>query len=140
MSGMLYTVEQVAERLKLHPKTVLRMIREGRLKAARIGKAYRISGDDLDALAGVTRAEARGAADRATVIADFGELAPELANRLASTLTAMLGSSYKARTGPVTLETAYDPMLRRLKVVIVATPEDAATLLQSAAFLVESWR
>ena len=67
MSGSLYTVEQAAERLKLHPKTVLRMIREGRLKAARIGKAYRIAGDDLDAVAGVARAEAREASDtRAT--------------------------------------------------------------------------
>ena len=33
MSGESYTAEQAAERLKLHPKTVLRMIREGRLKA-----------------------------------------------------------------------------------------------------------
>ena len=140
MSGNLYTVEQAAERLKLHPKTVLRMIRDGRLKAARIGKAYRIASEDLDALAGVVRAEAREASDRATVIADFGDLAPEMASRLASTLSAMLVSSYRARTGPVTLETAYDPMLRRLKVVIVGAPEDAATMLKSAAFLVESWR
>jgi excisionase family DNA binding protein len=55
MSGSLYTVEQAAERLKLHPKTVLRMIRDGRLKAARIGKAYRIAGEELDAVAGVVR-------------------------------------------------------------------------------------
>jgi len=140
MSGSLYTVEQAAERLKLHPKTVLRMIRDGRLKAARIGKAYRIASEDLDALAGVARAEAREAPDRATVIADFGDLAPELANRLASTLSAMLVSSHKARTGPVSLDTAYDPMLRRLKVVLVGAPDDAAAMLKSAAFLVESWR
>ena len=140
MSGSLYTVEQAADRLKLHPKTVLRMIRDGRLTAARIGKAYRIASEDLDALAGVARAEAREASDRATVIADFGDLAPEMASRLASTLSAMLVSSYKARIGPVSLDTAYDPMLRRLKVVVVGAPEDAAAMLKSAAFLVESWR
>jgi excisionase family DNA binding protein len=39
---MLVTVEQAAEELKLHPKTVLRYIHEGRLEATRIGKAYRI--------------------------------------------------------------------------------------------------
>ena len=66
MSAELFTVEQAADRLKLHPKTVLRMIHEGRLKATRLGKAYRISGDDLDAAAGVTRAEARESPDRAT--------------------------------------------------------------------------
>jgi excisionase family DNA binding protein len=139
MSGSLYTVEQAAERLKLHPKTVLRMIREGRLKAARLGKAYRIAGENLDAVAGVARATAREASDRATVIADFGDLGPDAAQRLASTLTGMLGG-HKVRTGPVHVETAYDPMLRRLKVTIIASPEDAATLLSSAAFLVENWR
>jgi excisionase family DNA binding protein len=140
MSESLYTVEQAAERLKLHPKTVLRMIRDGRLKAARIGKAYRISGDDLDAVAGMARAEARESPDRATVIADFGDLSPELGERLASTLSAMLVGAHKVRTGPAHLETAYDPVLRRLKVVVIASPEDAAAVLKSAAFLVESWR
>jgi excisionase family DNA binding protein len=140
MSGELYTVEQAAERLQLHPKTVLRMIREGRLKATRLGKAYRISGADLDAAAGVARAEARESADRATVIADFGDLSPDLAQRLGSTLAAMPTGSHKVRSGPINLESVYDPMLRRVKVVIVASPEDAAAMLQSAAFLVGSWR
>ncbi len=139
MSGSLYTVEQAAERLKLHPKTVLRMIRDGRLKAARIGKAYRIAGDDLDAVVGVVRTEAREALDRATVIADFGDIGPDLANRLSGTLSAMLVGR-QARAEPATLQTAYDPMLRRLKVVATASPEDAATLLKGVAFLVENWR
>jgi excisionase family DNA binding protein len=139
MSGELYTVEQAADRLKLHPKTVLRMIREGRLKAVRLGKAYRISGDDLDAATGVARAEARESPDRATVIADFGDISPDLAQRLGTTLTAMLGGR-QTRTDPVTLQTAYDPVLRRLKVVVTGSPDDAATLLKSAMFLLESWR
>ena len=37
-------------------------------------------------------------------------------------------------------ESAYDPMLRRLKVVVIGAPEDAAALLKSAVFLLESWR
>ena len=139
MSDEVYTVEQAADRLKLHPKTVLRMIREGRLKAVRLGKAYRISGADLNAAMGVARTEAREAPDRATVIAEFGALSPDVAGRLASTLAAMLGGR-QPRTEPVTLETAYDPLLRRLKVVAIASPEDAASLLKSAAFLLESWR
>jgi excisionase family DNA binding protein len=139
MPGQLYTVEQAAERLKLHPKTVLRMIREGRLKAARLGKAYRIAGDDLDAAAGQARADARESPDRATVIADFGEVSPDLAQRLGSTLPAMLGSP-KVRTDPVTLQVAYDPMLRRVKVVVIGNPDDAAAVLKSAVFLLEQWR
>jgi excisionase family DNA binding protein len=38
MSPHLYTVDQVAERLNLHAKTVRRYIRDGRPKAKRIGK------------------------------------------------------------------------------------------------------
>ena len=52
MSPHLYTVDQVAERLNLHAKTVRRYIREGRLKAKRIGKEYRVTRIDLDEFAG----------------------------------------------------------------------------------------
>ena len=52
MSEMFHTVEHAARRLQLHPKTVLRFIRDGRLPAKRLGKAWRIRQSDLDALAG----------------------------------------------------------------------------------------
>jgi excisionase family DNA binding protein len=49
---MLYSVEQVADRLGLHVRTVRNYVREGRLKAVRIGKQYRIAADDLAAMTG----------------------------------------------------------------------------------------
>ena len=52
MSQELYSVEQVAERLGLHVKTVRNYVREGRLKAVRIGKQYRIAREDLEAMTG----------------------------------------------------------------------------------------
>ena len=42
-----YTPEEVAEQLKLSVQTVWRYIREGKLKAARFGKTYRISEEQL---------------------------------------------------------------------------------------------
>ena len=42
-----YTVEQISEMLNIHPKTIQRYIREGKLHAAKIGKSWRISGHDL---------------------------------------------------------------------------------------------
>lgn len=139
MSEDLCTVEQAAERLQLHPKTVLRMIREGRLAATRIGKAYRIQRSDLDALAGAVRAEARQSPDRVTCIADYGDLSPDTAMRLAGLMTAMLNSQQAPRE-PRRVETAYDPMLRRLKVVIIGAPADVAALLQTASSVLEAWR
>ena len=47
MSKMLYTVNEIAEILELHPKTVQRFIREGKLKAQKIGRAWKIHVDDF---------------------------------------------------------------------------------------------
>jgi excisionase family DNA binding protein len=47
MAESFYSVEQIATLLKLHPKTVQRYIREGRLKAAKVGKSWRVNGHDL---------------------------------------------------------------------------------------------
>ena len=48
----LYSVGEVAELLGLHVRTVRNYVREGRLKAVRIGKQYRISKEDFAALTG----------------------------------------------------------------------------------------
>ena len=48
----LYSVEQVANLLDLHVRTVRNYVREGRLKAVRIGKQYRIAREDLEAMTG----------------------------------------------------------------------------------------
>ena len=55
MTSNLYSAEQVAEMLNLHVKTVRRYVRDGRLKAKRIGKEYRITRADLEAFAGEVR-------------------------------------------------------------------------------------
>ncbi len=47
MSERLYTVEQVAALLEMHPKTIQKYIRDGRLKANKVGKGWRVSGHDL---------------------------------------------------------------------------------------------
>lgn len=42
-----YTVEQISDLLDIHPKTIQRYIREGKLRASKIGKSWRITGHDL---------------------------------------------------------------------------------------------
>jgi excisionase family DNA binding protein len=51
MSELFYTVNQIAKLLAIHPKTIQRYIREGRLKAQKIGKSWRVSGHDLSVFA-----------------------------------------------------------------------------------------
>jgi excisionase family DNA binding protein len=51
----LLTVPEVAERLRLCPKTIRRMIDRGELRVHRIGRQLRISEEDLDAYLRKTR-------------------------------------------------------------------------------------
>jgi len=44
----LLTPAQAAERLRLHPKTVARMARDGRLPAMKVGTGWRFHADQLD--------------------------------------------------------------------------------------------
>jgi excisionase family DNA binding protein len=46
--GRLLTPAETAERLSLHPKTVVRMARDGRLPAVKIGTGWRFHADCLD--------------------------------------------------------------------------------------------
>ena len=94
MSQLLYSVEQVAQRLGLHVKTVRGYVREGRLKAVRIGKQYRIAREDFEALTG----QARGGADPDTVrrqrhveassIVEIDPIGPDDASRITNSLLA----------------------------------------------------
>lgn len=129
MSDRLVTVEQAAERLKLHPKTVLRYIHEGRLPATRIGKAYRIVGGDLDAFAGVSGAAETTPGTRATCVVDIPNLSVDKAERLATFLHAAAMTS-DAGTPPLHLQTAFDPAAKSLKVVTIGSPSDVGKLLE----------
>ena len=58
----MYSVDQVAAQLGLHVRTVRSYVRDGRLKAVRIGKQYRIAREDLEALTGHPVAGTSGSA------------------------------------------------------------------------------
>lgn len=47
MDEKFYTIDQIAEILGMHHKTIRKFITEGRLRANKVGKQWRISGHDL---------------------------------------------------------------------------------------------
>jgi excisionase family DNA binding protein len=49
---VLLSVDEVAQTLGLHVRTIRRYLREGRLKGFKVGKSYRIASQDLAALTG----------------------------------------------------------------------------------------
>lgn len=45
---MLLTVREVAERLRLHPATVYRLARAGKLPSLRVGRSIRFHADEIE--------------------------------------------------------------------------------------------
>ena len=156
MSEEVYTVEQFAERLKLHPKTVLRFIRDGRLRAVKVGKSYRILRTEMEAMTGIAPETFRDAmkaygfvlkggtgqrgvrnSARVTSIVDLTDVAPDTAQRLARMLpAARMGQ--EAHADPMSLDLAYDPATRILKVIIVGSIADTAAILKMVEVLSEA--
>src|SRR4051812_34680758 len=135
MSEEVYTVEQFAERLKLHPKTVLRFIRDGRLRAVKVGKSYRILRSDMEAMTGHAPRE-RPTGVRVTSVVDMPEVSPETAQRLARLLPAAR-MAQTAHPDPMSIDVIYDPATRLLKVLIVGSPADTAAMLKMVDVLAE---
>lgn len=135
MSDILLSVDEAARQLRLHPKTVLRHIREGRLRATRIGKAYRIERASLDAFAGVAAgARASDGGARATCVLDVPTVTADGAQRIATFLTsaAMTGDG---RTPSLHIATAFDPRAGSLKIVLVGALADTARLIEMVQLL-----
>jgi len=139
----LYTVEEVAERLSVHVKTVRRMIRDGRLRAKRIGKAYRIPRASLDEVAGSASTEGADVPRTRQVIAstivDVDAIGPKDSDRI--TTLVMAGLNARKDEGEVPrVDSVYYADHGRLRIMITASPAIAADLLRAISALVEERR
>jgi excisionase family DNA binding protein len=119
--SQLYSVEQVANRLGLHVRTVRGYIREGRLKAVRIGKQYRIAATDLEAFTGRSAAEpelaVRTRHAEVSSIVEISAIAPDAAGRLTSLIMAA-ASGRPAEAARLRIDAGYDETRAHLKFVI----------------------
>ena len=129
MTAELCTVDFAADQLKLHPKTVLRFIREGRLKATRIGKSYRILRTDLETFSGLPAAAPKPTPEAwVTSIVDVPGIAPDLASKWQRTVSAALNARPHG-AGSMRADVIYEPERSHLKIVIVGPPDDTVSLL-----------
>ena len=126
-----YTAEQVAALLGLHVKTVRAYVRDGRLKAVRLGKSYRIAREDLEAFTGrPVEPPARETAVRrrrveVSAIVQIDAISPEAMTRLSNTLMAAVGGR-DAGAARLRVETIYDEEVASLKVVVIGGLDDTA--------------
>jgi excisionase family DNA binding protein len=98
MDKAYYNVEQVAKMLSIHPKTIQRYIREGKLTATKIGKSWRVSEHDLNRFAKKANADSNEfeAVDEARERTKASSVVDILVNnkdeaiRIINTLTAVM--------------------------------------------------
>jgi excisionase family DNA binding protein len=138
----LFSVFDIATRLKLHVKTVRGYVRDGRLKAVRIGKQYRISRADLEAFTGVPlpltdreRAKRQRAVEVSCVVA-VDAISPEASKSIETSLTAFVrreGSSNE----PLRVRTIYDEDIGHLKITLFGGANSTAAALKLLAALLE---
>jgi excisionase family DNA binding protein len=136
MNQELYSVEQVAGLLGLHVRTVRNYVREGRLKAVRIGKQYRIARENLEAMTGRPASSFEREPVRrhrhveVSSIVEIDAVSPETANRVMNSL----GGSYNSRQSrdelrdePLRIEMIYDAERARLKIILVGSMDTNAS-------------
>ncbi|MEU0490005.1 helix-turn-helix domain-containing protein [Nocardiopsis changdeensis] len=126
-----YSVDQVAELLGLHVKTVRGYIRDGRLAATRIGKQYRIRREDLEAFGGgpVEAPEPQGPASaEVSAVVRLEGVDRDRADRVTTLLTAAAATPGQGRP-PVHVQAVHDPGARSLRLVILGDAAGTAALL-----------
>jgi excisionase family DNA binding protein len=98
MYEQFYTVEQIAQMLNIHPKTIQRYIREGKLRATKIGKSWRVTGHDLSQFTeenknSVTEKPIHALKQeriKASAVIDIKVYSKDEANRIINSLTAAM--------------------------------------------------
>ncbi|KAA2253861.1 helix-turn-helix domain-containing protein [Solihabitans fulvus] len=142
MQQELFTADEVADRLGLHVRTVRGYVRDGRLKAVRIGKQYRIARADLEAFTGQpVEPAARDSVvrHRHVEVSSFVEIdaiSPDEANRVSLLLTT---ATAHRREGDqqLRIETIYDKQRAHLKIVVLGGLATSASVFGLIGAVVE---
>ncbi len=103
MDNKFYSVDEISNLLDMHPKTVQRYIREGKIRATKVGKAWRVHENDfrtfmnaVDQSAGVPSSDSNDTANvqydaiKVSSVVDISVKSSEDAINIANMLTATM--------------------------------------------------
>jgi len=132
MENLFYSIQELTDILKLHPKTILRFIHEGKIKAQKIGRSWRVSQAALKEYAHAELAtpaptvepvDFGSISDRMKVSAviEIVEQNSEEASRLSNSLMAALNCRKQSDDGS-RFDFFYYPEARKAKYVLYGTP------------------
>ena len=138
----LLSVEQVASALGVHVRTVRRYLREGRLKGTRIGKQYRVAAADLVQLTGTTAVLAQEPVRRtrhseASSVVQIDAIGREEAMRVMNGIGGAIKGRDKHSDTPLRVDTVYDEVRARLKIIITGSLSTTVGLMKLAEVYAE---
>lgn len=135
-----YSVEQVADLLGLHVRTVRGYVREGRLKAALVGRQYRITHEDLEAFTGLpapspTRAARPARHTEVSGIVQIDAIGPGSVDRLTNLLMAAVAGRHG--DDRLRVESVHDRERATLKIIVLGGLDATAELLRLIDSVIE---
>lgn len=126
----MYSLEQVAEQLGLHVRTVRGYVRSGRLKAVRIGKQYRVAREDLEAITGPSgprNAIARHRRAEVASVVQVDAVSEATARRIADHLRDAVQKP-RDDGSALRVESIYDLGHAQMKVIVIGSLSAAANI------------
>jgi excisionase family DNA binding protein len=143
MSETYYTVEQISEMLDIHPKTIQRYIREGKLRAVKLGKAWRVTGHDLSTFTESTAVKPESAETGeklqalASSVVDIPVTGKDEAIRIMNTLTAALNVK-PPEYGLSSLHCQFIEEERKVRVMLWGGVRFTAAMMDAMTMLTEN--
>jgi len=137
-----YTVQQISDMLDIHPKTIQRYIREGKLRASKVGKGWRITGHDLSTFVESNGDDGSCSGNRpvhcinASSVIDITAGGKEDAIRIMNTLTAALNSK-PPEYGQSSMQSQYIERDNMVRVTLWGDIRFMAVMMDAIASLTE---
>ena len=132
----MYSLEQVAEQLGLHVRTIRSYVRNGRLHAVRIGKQYRVSPAALAAMTGTASARVQAQRVEVSSVVQIDALSAETAARVGRLLPAAKAS--RDDDTPLRLEIIHHPEQAGMKIIAIGSLPATAELFKLLNVVLET--
>lgn len=159
MEEKFYTIDQIVEKLGMHHKTIRKFITEGKLRANKVGKQWRISGHDLSIFmennnvnissrdeienekiefsTSEVHNKSRFSKINVSTVVDINEVGMDEYMRVSNTLIAIMNSK-DSKMGNSTINIKHYPKERNLKVMLWGDAEFTKEMLDLISILTQS--
>lgn len=133
MSDKLFTVAELSEMLKLHPKTIVRFINEGKISGNKVGRAWTVTQAALNTFMQANQAQPEpvnigSGIVRVSAVVEIFEQDSGEAQRLSTTLMAMLNNERNGERG-VRYDFFWQPETKTAKHVFYASPRQISDIM-----------